>query len=138
MPAFNYKQAQKTAKRLLVKFGVKTKLFRVAGDFDPVAGINSNSTLQTSETVAVALPTTNGLGLTGDKQFTEDLKQGKIKGFYASAVGASFDYEPGDFILWEGSIFDVVATSKLSPAGVAVLYMLGCRASAKLPTDFPG
>ena len=136
MAKFNYQKAQQTALRLISQFGQSTKMVRVSGDYDPVSGSNSNQSFEITDATAVTLPTTNGLGLSGDDKFNEDLKKHKIRGFYIAAKGLLFEPQPGDLIIFENKVWDIGGGTPLNPAGIPVLYTVGCRSSGKQPGDF--
>ena len=117
--------------RLIDQFGQKTKLVRVSGDYDPVTGKNSNSTLHVTDATVVTLPTFSGRVQPFDNGFKEDLKKGKVRFFYVAAKGLEFEPEGGDLILFEGGVWDIGGGTPLNPAGVPVLYTVGCRSSGK-------
>ena len=131
MAGFNYHNAQRTALRLIDQFGQSVKMVRAASGYDPVSGANQNTTFKTTDATVVSLPTTNGLSLSGDNQFKEDLKKGKIRAFYVAAAGLGFEPEPGDLLLFEGGVWDIAGGTPLNPAGIPVLYTVGCRSSGK-------
>lgn len=135
MASFNYQNAQNTAQRLIKQFGVATKLARVSGSYDPVTGATSSESTQTTDATVVSLPTTNSLGLKGDDKFMEDLKRGKVRGFYVAAKDLTFEPQSGDFLLFQGAILDIAAVTPLNPAGTPVLFSIGCRSGAKQPSD---
>lgn len=139
MGKFDYQKAQQTALRLIGQFGQSISIVRIFGEYDPVSGSNSNQTFIGSPATVVTLPMVNGLGLTGDDKFKEDLKKGKIRGFYIAAKGLLFEPQPGDLLVFENEIWDIGGGTPLNPAGTPVLYTVGCRSSGldfeKLSTE---
>tara|TARA_R110000803_G_scaffold19510_9_gene51002 strand:+ start:88 stop:570 length:483 start_codon:yes stop_codon:yes gene_type:complete len=131
MGKFDYQNAAKTALRLIDQFGQSIQIVRVSGDYDPVTGTATNETLQVTTAVVVSLPASGGTVQAFDNKFKEDLKKGKIRFFYIAAKGLGFEPEAGDLLLFEGGVWDIGGGTPLNPAGVPVLFAVGCRSSGK-------
>lgn len=131
MAKFNYQNAQNTALRLIDQFGQSTKLVRVSGDYDPVSGQPSGETLAVSDATVVSLPASAGTVQASDNRFREDLKKGKIRFFYIAAAGLEFEPEGGDLLLFERGVWDIAGATPLNPAGIPILFTVGCRSSGK-------
>lgn len=135
MSKFNYQNAQKTALRLIDRFGQSTKLVRVSSDYDPVSGVTSDTLNQITDATVVSLPASSGTVQGFDNEFKEDLKKGKIRFFYIAAKGLGFEPEGGDLIVFEGELWDIGGGTPLNPAGTPVLFTVGCRSSGKQLND---
>jgi PHD/YefM family antitoxin component YafN of YafNO toxin-antitoxin module len=131
MNKFNYTEAQNDAYELISEFGANALAVVATSEYEPVAGATSEIEFSMVELKAVNLPINSSLGLSGDKQFQEDLKLGRIKGFYTTSKDSNFNPEPGSFLIWQGKLWDVVAATPLAPANINVLFTIGCKESSK-------
>jgi hypothetical protein len=132
---FDYQKAQKTALKLIANFGRTIPLVRLASEYDPVTGEESEITSQAATATVVSLP--NGSGSNFDNRFKEDFKAGKIRFFYVAAKGLNFEPAPGDIFVFENKVWDVAGSTPLNPAGVPVLYTMAGRVSGKTLVDYP-
>ena len=110
-------------------------IVRFLSDYDPVSGAVSNQIAQAQEATVVSLPSGSLTGINFDNRFKEDLKKGKIRFFYVAAKGLSFEPESGDTFIFEGSVWDIVGTTPLNPAGIPVIYTMAGRISGKVDID---
>ena len=137
MANFDYIAAQKTALRLIAKFGHATSLARVTGEsYDPVTGAASGGSNTVTDATVVSLPASGETVQAFDNRFKEDLKRGKIRFFYIAAKDLGFEPQPGDVLLFEGSTWDLAGSTPLNPAGTPLYYTVGVRASGKPITVF--
>ncbi len=117
--AFDYDEIASEALELLTDFGSTATLGRVTtGAYDPATG--SATTTSTPETVTCAifdypLRVIDGTRiLTGDKQAL------------MSAVGV-LPPKPGDTLTWQSTVYTVVTSKPLAPAGTDVLHDVQVR-----------
>ena len=136
MAKFNYIAAQKTALRLINKFGFVTTIGRVSGTYNAVEGTTSGSATQTTPATVVSLPFSQGSSRGFDNDFIEDLKKSKGRFFYVAAKDLIFQAEAGDVLLFENTVWDVSGTTPLNPAGTPLIFTLGCKLSTKSITLF--
>lgn len=131
--AFNYIQAQKTARRLLDNFGASVTFNRVGGGtFDPVAGEETGASTTTETVKVVSLPASKGTIQAFDKKIFEDLSETEIRFFHAELNTNSFEPQPGDLINYGSKIWEVVGVTPLDPTGSKpVLFNIGSKLSGR-------
>ncbi len=117
--AFDYDEIAAEALELLTDFGSTATLTRgVAGTYNPAVGLTPGT--PTTETVTCAifdypLRVIDGTRiLTGDKQAL------------MSAVGV-LPPKPGDTLTWQSTVYTVVTSKPLAPAGTDVLHDVQVR-----------
>lgn len=137
MPKFDYKKAEKTAAELIVKFGQTTQLYRYDTAYDPVTGSASGETALSTDINIVSLPASKGTVQAFDNKIKEASIAGKLRFFYIAAKDILFTPQPGDYILFEGSLWDVMGSTPLNPAGTALVFNVGCKAGGKVLSDLP-
>lgn len=129
MSNFDYINAQNLALRLISQFGQSTKIVRVdRSDYDPVTGETNSSKVFVTDATVVSLPSGSLNSVSNfDNKYKEDLKAGKIRFFYLAHKGLTFSPQQGDYLIFEGRVWDLAGATPLNPAGVPVLYTIGCR-----------
>jgi len=127
MASFNYRNAQKTADRLIKQFGFKLPVLKPVYEFDPVSGLNTVVSIQVSTNNSVSLPASSGTVQAFDNKFKEDLKKGKIRFLYISSKELSFEIEAGDLVIFENRLWHIAGATPLNPAGVSVYNTVGIR-----------
>jgi hypothetical protein len=127
MASFNYRNAQKTADRLIKQFGFKLPVLKPVYEFDPVSGLNTIVSIQVSTNNSVSLPASSGTVQAFDNKFKEDLKKGKIRFLYISSKELSFEIEAGDLVIFENRLWHIAGATPLNPAGVSVYNTVGIR-----------
>ena len=130
--AFNYTETQKTARRLLDKFGVSVTFNRVGGGtFDPVAGEETGTSTTTETVKVVALPISSGRNAF-DNKTCEDLSTVESRFLYAEVNTNSFEPKNGDLVSFESKVWEVSGVTPLNPTGAkAVLFMVGIKLSGR-------
>lgn len=136
MATFNYKASQKTALRLIKKFGSVTSIGRTSGNYDPVDGTTTGDAITKQDATVVTIPASQSLTRGFDNKFIEELKKSKGRFFLVAAKGLTFDPESGDILLFENSVYDIMGSTPLNPAGTPVMHTLGARLSTKSITLF--
>ena len=130
--AFNYTETQKTARRLLDKFGVSVTFNRVGGGtFDPVAGEETGTSTTTETVKVVALPISSGRNAFDNKTF-EDLSTVESRFLYAEVNTNGFEPKNGDLVSFQSKVWEVSGITPLDPTGAkAVLFMVGIKLSGR-------
>lgn len=126
MAKFNYKSSQDTALRLINQFGVTLPLLRFAKSFNPVTGADTITSITLVNSTCVNLPATNGTIQAFDNKTVEELKKGKNRFFYMAAKGLPIQPDSDDYLIYEGKFWRIAGTTPLNPAGIPILYNVGC------------
>lgn len=130
--AFNYTQAQKTARKLIGGFGTSVPFYQITGGtLDPVTG-QKTGTSTTSETVKVAaLPISSGKNMFDNETF-EELVKTESRFVYAEINTNGYEPKDGHLVQFESKIWEVKGVSSLNPTGAkVVLYMVGLKLSGR-------
>jgi hypothetical protein len=133
MSTFDYAKAQRTALRLLQRFGQVTTMTRKsAGTFDPGTGATSGVGTTTQEITLASVPGSVGQSGTFSDEFKEQLRKGRIRffigaGILATGAPLTFIPAPGDLVTFEGKQWEVIGNTPLSPGGTAVIHEFSAR-----------
>lgn len=130
--AFNYANAQKTARKLITAFGIDATFNRVGGGtFDPVTGQETGASTTTETVKVAAVPMSSGRDAFDKKTF-EDLTSTESRFLYAEVNANSFEPKNGDLVEFESKIWETKGATPLNPTGAkAVMYMVGLKLSAR-------
>lgn len=121
---FDYAKTAATGDRLLKRFGAASSLTRrTEGAYDPNTG--SSTVTETVQPCTAAMFDFN-TQLSGTRFDGQSLIQSGDKQVYVSSVGMAAP-APGDFLVFGGVSYAVIAVKRLAPSGVDVLYELQVR-----------
>lgn len=130
--AFNYTKAAATAARLIANFGTTGEIRRfLDAGFDPITGTDAAVTYNSTPATLVTVPSVDSL-IRFDDQFVAALAVGKARVFLIAANGLTFNPEPGDSIVFEGTLWEIGTgdgkggVMPLNPAGTNVMFICGC------------
>lgn len=126
MATKDYAKIQRSALRLLTKFGRDVEIRRSAGGtFNEASGSISGSADQVGTIKVVTLPASsrNIEGL--DNKYAEELIRGEVKFVIAEAVNVPFKPRAGDRLKFDNEEWEVIGNTAVEPAGVAVIHKMG-------------
>jgi hypothetical protein len=122
------------ALKTIAKNGRVLPMARRTATFQDITGGESVVTLTIGTITGIVLPRYKGpIFNQMDEALRVAIITGKARTVLAAAAGATFPPKPLDRLTFDGSAWEVVGVSELSPTGTPILYTIGVIESAPFP-----
>lgn len=122
-----YVQSAATALALIKRFGRRVSIERREEAYNPVTGVATLVTLSQGFLDTISFPASKGTVEAFDNRLVDDLIAGRLRFILAAAASAPFEPLANDTLTFDNSVWVVLGSTPLAPAGTPLLYKLGCR-----------
>lgn len=128
MPKFDYGRTQKTAARLIEKFGRIVTLVRPTSETGATPWDPTTTGETTYETVAAILPASKGTIEAFDNRIdSETLIEERLRFLLMPGLGLPIEPKAHDIVRFDGWDWAVLGCTPLNPAGTAIMYQMGVK-----------
>lgn len=122
----DYSKTAANALKSIAKAGRKLEIMRPVVTFDNTTGVPTNGPTLQGYITAVVLPRYKGQIFNSlDDSLKEALVKGKLRTVLCAASGAPFKPEALDVVTIDGTKWQVIGCTELSPAGIPIIYTIG-------------
>lgn len=134
----DYSKTAANALKSIGKAGRQLEIMRPVVSFDNTTGVPTDAPTVKGYINAIVLPRYKGMVFGSlDDGLKEALVKGKLCTVLAAAKGAPFKPEALDVITIDGTKWQVIGCTELSPAGIPILYTIGVVEGTFTPTPNP-